>query len=407
MLICYYVFKKLLCLPKQPGFSLGHALEVEAVERLLHESLDLVVAEVADRAFVGVVDVVRGLERTSLDVESHLLIGIAEGHPVGSQAIHLFDREHRVVHRIVENVLIDLYLINNVGRHLQTVLQFAKGWQEDLLDDLQVAEVAHGEVVHDERYLLRQRLEFVALGADKFKHIGILLVGHDAGARRTLLGEFHEREVLRVEQAGVEGHLGDGASDGGDGEAHVALHLATTHLGIDHVVVHRVEAQQFGGHRAIEWERRAVASRRAERITVGHLIGGLQEKHVIRQTLGIGPKPQSETRRHGYLQVCIARHQHVFILVALLDEFVEEDFHLVGDILEFVTGKEFEVYEHLIVARTARVDLLAHVAEFAGEQHLHLRVDILHIVLNHELATLRQLVDVLQLRHQLRQFVFL
>ena len=53
------------------------------------------------------------------------------------------------------------------------------------------------------------------------------------------------------------------------------------------------------------------------------------------------------------------------------------------------------------------MDLLAHISEFAGEQHLHLRVDILHIVLNHELATICQLVDVLQLRQQLRQLVFL
>ena len=50
---------------------------METVERLLHESLDLVVAEIADGAFVGVMDVVRGLERAGLDVESHLLIGIA------------------------------------------------------------------------------------------------------------------------------------------------------------------------------------------------------------------------------------------------------------------------------------------------------------------------------------------
>ena len=304
-------------------------------------------------------------------------------------------------------MLIDLYLINNVGRHLQAVLQFAKGRQEDLLDDLQVAEVAHGEVVHDERHLLRQRLELVALGADEFKHIGVLLVRHNAGACRTLLGKLHEREVLRVEQAGVEGHLGDGASDGGDGETYVALHLATTHLGIDDVVVHRVEAQQFGGHRTVQGERRAVASCRAKRIAIGHLIGGLQEEHVVCQTLGIGTKPQAEARRHSYLQMGIARHQHIFVLIALLDEFVEEDFYFIGDILEFVTGKELEVYEHLIVARTARVDLLAHISEFAGEQHLHLRVDILHIVLNHELATICQLVDVLQLRQQLRQLVFL
>ena len=77
---------------------------MESVERLLHEGLDLVIAEVADGAFVSVVDVVTGLESTSLDVETNFLIGIAERHSVGGQAIDLFDREHRIVHRVVEEV---------------------------------------------------------------------------------------------------------------------------------------------------------------------------------------------------------------------------------------------------------------------------------------------------------------
>ena len=173
---------------------------------------------------------------------------------------------------------------------------------------------------------------------------------HDAGTRSTLFGELHEREILGVEQAGIEGELSQRTSDGGDGETYVALHLATSHLGIDDVVVHRVKAQQFGGHRAVEGERRAIAGCRAKRIAIGHLIGCLQEEHIVCQTLGIGSKPQAEARRHSDLQMGIAWHQHILVLIALLDEFVEEDLHLVGNILEFVTGKELEVYKHLVVA---------------------------------------------------------
>ena len=101
----------------------------------------------------------------------------------------------------------------------------------------------------------------------------------------------------------------------------------------------------------------------------------------------------------------VAGHQDVLVLVALLDEFVEEDLHLVGNLLEFMAGKEFEVYKYLIIAAAARMDLLTHVAEFAGEEHLHLGVHILHIVLYDKIATFCQVVDVLQLRQQLRQFI--
>ena len=38
--------KAFLCLSKKSGFGLGHTVEVEIVERLLHEGLNLVVAEI-------------------------------------------------------------------------------------------------------------------------------------------------------------------------------------------------------------------------------------------------------------------------------------------------------------------------------------------------------------------------
>ena len=131
---------------------------METIERLLHEGLYLVVAEIADAALVGMVDISVSLKRASLNIKSYLLIGIAEGHAVGGEAVHFLYGEHRVVHRIVEDMFVHLYLINNVSGHLQTVLQFAEGREENFLDDLQVAEVAYGQVVHDEGDLLGQRL---------------------------------------------------------------------------------------------------------------------------------------------------------------------------------------------------------------------------------------------------------
>ena len=50
--------------------------EIEAIERALVEGGDAVVAEVADRALVGVVHLLHWGELASLDVEPHLLIGI-------------------------------------------------------------------------------------------------------------------------------------------------------------------------------------------------------------------------------------------------------------------------------------------------------------------------------------------
>ena len=119
---------------------------METVERLLHEGLDLVVTKIADGALVGMMNLMISLELASLDVKTHLLVGIAEGHTTGSQTVHLLDREDRVVHRVVEDVLIHLYLIYNVSGHLQTILQFVEGRQEHFFNNLKVTEIAHGQI---------------------------------------------------------------------------------------------------------------------------------------------------------------------------------------------------------------------------------------------------------------------
>ena len=71
---------------------------------------------------------------------------------------------------------------------------------------------------------------------------------------------------------------------------------------------------------------------------------------------------------------------------------------------QLVAGEELEVYQHLVVARAARVYLLAHVAELAGEHQLHLRVYVFHAVFDDKPALVGHVVDVLEFggkRHEL------
>ena len=70
-----------------------------------------------------------------------------------------------------------------------------------------------------------------------------------------------------------------------------------------------------------------------------------------------------------------------------------------------MAGKELQVDEHLVVARTSAVDLLAHVAQLACEHELHLRVNILYAILDDKLAFLARVVDGLQLREQGLQLI--
>ena len=77
----------------QGGDGVLHLLEIEPCNDFLHQCLNLVIAEVADGTLVGVVDVFVGGEFTSLNVQAHFLVGIAEGHSLSGQLVDLLDGE--------------------------------------------------------------------------------------------------------------------------------------------------------------------------------------------------------------------------------------------------------------------------------------------------------------------------
>ena len=226
---------------------------------------------------------------------------------------------------------------------------------------------------------------------------------HDARASGAFLRQLDESEVLTVEHTCIESHLGESSRHGSHGESHVALHLSSSHLGINHVVVHAVEAEQLGCHGSVERETATVAGSASQGVAVGHAIGCLQEEHVVDKTLSISAKPQAEGRWHGYLQMCVARHQHVLVLFALLYEFIEENLHGIDDFLQFVACEELQVYQHLVVARASGVYLLSHVAQLLCQHQFHLGVYVLYAVFNYELAFFGYGVDVLEFSKELWQ----
>ena len=103
----------------------------------------------------------------------------------------------------------------------------------------------------------------------------------------------------------------------------------------------------------------------------------------------------------------VAGHENVLVLLALAYQLVEERLHGNDDVAQAPAGEQFQVYEHLVVARPARVYFLANVAELACEHKLYLGVDILHAILYDEVAALAQGVDGAQLGKQLLQLASL
>ena len=104
--------------------------------------------------------------------------------------------------------------------------------------------------------------------------------------------------------------------------------------------------------------------------------------------------------------MCISRHKHLFIAVALLDKLIEKSFRECCDVTDLVANKKLEVEQHLVVSRASAVDFLTRVAQSACEHQFHLGMDILHPLLNLELSFLNLLIDGFEFFDQLPELIF-
>ena len=188
-------------------------------------------------------------------------------------------------------------------------------------------------------------------------------------------------------------HRTDCGSDG-------PLRLPTAHLRRHHIVMRIGKPKQLRRHLPIQRKRRPVAGSRTKRILVGDIICGEHKLHIVGQWLSICPKPQTERRRHRYLKMRISRHKLILMLLWKGLQPPEKPLHCLRDSLQLIAEKQLQVYEHLIIARTPRMYLLSDIPKTRSQQELHLRMHILHSLLNDELAALYRVGDILQSRKQ-------
>ena len=76
-----------------------------------------------------------------------------------------------------------------------------------LLDDLQVAEVAARQIVHNEYNLLGQCLDFIAFGTRQFEYVRVFLVRHDARPRGAVVRQLDETEVCELNRQASKASL--------------------------------------------------------------------------------------------------------------------------------------------------------------------------------------------------------
>ena len=90
----------------------------------------------------------------------------------------------------------------------------------------------------------------------------------------------------------------------------------------------------------------------------------------------------------------IARHQYVFVFLALGNKCREEIVGKFYDTLQFRADKQFQVYQYLVVAAASAVYFFPDVAETACQHQFDLGVDIFDAVFDEKITFFGYGVDV-------------
>src|SRR3712207_4385630 len=126
---------------QQSLFRSLHLMKMEAVHDLLHQSLDFLITQITDTAFMRMTNLFVVTEETGLDVQTNFFISITERYSLTNQTVDLFYTKDKQVFIIVKNMFVYFHLTHNKSSHLQAIFQLLKRRKKDLFYNLQITEI--------------------------------------------------------------------------------------------------------------------------------------------------------------------------------------------------------------------------------------------------------------------------
>ena len=156
-------------------------------------------------------------------------------------------------------------------------------------------------------------------------------------------------------------------------------------LGDEVAIAHRVhrvregfvKAEQLGGERRIDGERRSGERSRTQRRDVHACSRGTQSVHVAQQRPRVGVQVVAQHHRLCALEMRVARQVRVGELLSHLNECLDHVERRRRDAVQRVTGIEAKGRRHLVVAAARRVHLRADVAGQFSRASFDRHVDVL------------------------------
>ena len=304
-------------------------------------------------------------------------MGVAERQALAHQVVGQVRRRGKArLRRGAHGVWIWLHGGDDVGHGAQAVEQRVGGIEQRLLVFLIVAVVGQWLPLHQHQQRVQIADRAPGLAAHQLGHVWVLLLRHDARTRAVGVRQRHEAPLRRSphDEFLAPARQVDGGDAGGGAE--LQGEVAVAH-GVQGVSRRCVEAEFGGGLRAVDWKGGAGQRRAAERRDVQPPPAIAEAVAVACGHLEPGQQVVGEEDGLRGLQVREAGHDRFHMVPCQRDQRSHHAGQPFVDGVDAVAQPQADVRGHLVVARTAGVQLLAGVADERCQAVLDVHVDIL------------------------------
>ena len=313
-------------------------------------------------------------------------MGIPEGNSLKDQIVRRVSRVGETADgALLHDVLMEGQGAQHAVEQGDTGQGIVDGVKGRFLVFLHVLVVGKGDALHGGQEAHQGPVDPAGLAADQLADVGILLLGHDAGARRIGVIHLHEPVFIGIPQDHLLGEAGQVHHDQGQ-----------VRQEFDHVVpvgdrVHTVEGrspetQLPGGELPVQGIGGAGQGARAQGAQVKPLPAVADPLHIPFEHLKIGAQMVGQGDRLGLLQMGEARHKGVRVFFHQPQDGPEKGEQFISDCLRLLADIHAHIQGHLVIAAPAGMELLAGLSDPFDQMGLHEAVDILIAVFKDQRA---------------------
>ena len=264
---------------------------------------------------------------------------------------------------------------HHVAEGAKGILHRVDRVEDRFLVFLEVLVVGKGRALHEREHRNEVAVDATRLAAGGFRNVRVLLLRHDGTPRREAVGKLDEGEALAHPGDEFFRKTRDVHHQNRRGGAEFDREVAVGN-GVERILSNGFKTEELGRVFAVDRIGGAGESGGAQRAAVDAAAHVEEAFAVTFEHFDVGEHVVTEGHGLGDLHVGEARHDDVAAALGLGNEHFLEVFNAGDDRVDFAAQIEADVGRDLVVARAARVEALAGVADQSGKAGFDVEVHV-------------------------------